>query len=153
MVSNLGGIESALITLLNRDDPTNRLYRHPATGLEAETTRFSIPIVSSRLFETEYEGETIQRFLEVSRFSLDRSIDNDEFFNWPLLTQAMVNSLEFKTIFEYAAPLTTIQSLNTMFNIESFLESVGRDDEWVFPNIQFPIPEEAPIPRIPTPGS
>jgi hypothetical protein len=149
-VVEVGGSDSALITLLNRDDDISRLYRHPS---DSPGMRYSMPIVFSEAFEKQFEDSQITVFFRNTQpgiLSL-QSIDNSNHFDWPLLIQMMISSYEFQTIFDYAVPLTTIQSLNTMFNIESFLESVGRDDEWNFPNVQIPIPEAFPIPRLPGP--
>ncbi len=150
LVDDLGSRAPALITLLNRDDPVNRYYRHEDTAADTPGFRYSIPVVSSTDFEVEYDN-----FMSIFYRSTNPGIlmaqntYNSNQYNWPLLTQLMINSQEFKTIFSYAVPLTSIQSLNTMFNIESFLDSVGREDGWIFPNIQMPIPEEVPIARLP----
>ena len=142
-ITDIGGSDSALIQLLNREDAASRLYSHPAQ-------RFSIPIVSSRNIEVEYEGSMPTFYRSTTTITLgQQNIYNANHFNWPLLTQLMLNSQEFKIIFNYAVPLTSIQSLNTMFNIESFLDSVGRQDEWIIPNIQLPAPEIIPIPLPP----
>lgn len=147
-VADVGGGESALISLLNRDDDTSRLFRHRSDSLD---TRFSIPIAFSENFEKQIEDPQISVFFRKTQpgiLSL-QSIDNSNHFNWPLLTQLMIGSYEFQTMFDYAIPLTTIQSLNTVFNIESFLHSVGRDDDWDRPNTQSPISDETARPRAP----
>jgi len=155
-VENLNGDGGDLVRILNRTDPLTRLYSHPH-ALPGRTFLLSIPIVFSENVEVEFEATSLANFMSATDPALieQQSLDRLSEFNWPLLSELLINSQQFRAMFEYAIPLTTMQSLVAMFNIEAFPNSIGRDDGWTSPIVPPVPPTAAGIipPIIPLPPS
>ena len=110
----------------------NRLFGHPPLVSGGSLAEYSFPIVYSEDLELEYSS-TLQGFIDevgpmspvAAPLALNRTTTATGNFNWPLLSDLLVNSEAYRLMFGYAIPMTDILAILTIYASEGFLASIG----------------------------
>ena len=122
-------------------DAQNRFFEHEIFEDVVGGARYTIPIVyNSSTLEEEYEltSQSMRDFANaVGTGAYSSNIRDTEgslrgrIFNWQSLWQRMLNTGEFRLLFDYSLQTRNILSLMSIYNIESFLDCIGgEEDEW-----------------------
>ena len=112
---------------------TQGLFTHPPryygdeSGLRSYG-EMSLPLVYTEMAETPFVG-TFQDFVNAVD-GTSYNVATTGALDWGTLATLMTQTSQFRTLFEYAAPLNTILSLVGIYNTEAFLSSIGGDDDW-----------------------
>ena len=116
------------------------LFRHPPSSESEEGSlgEFTLPIVYTETLEAPFEG-SIQQFVDaVNAEGSSFNVDTNGSFLWADLAALLIETDQFRAMFEYAIPMNSVLSLLGIYNAEAFLDSIGGDDGWYF---------EAAVPR------
>jgi len=122
-------------------DAQNRFFEHEIFEGIVGGARYTIPIVyNSFILEEEYQlaSQSLRDFVDaVGTGAYSSNIRDTEgslrgsLFNWQSLWQRMLNTGEFRLLFDYSLQTRDIVSLMSVYNIESFLDCIGgEEDEW-----------------------
>ncbi len=122
-------------------DSQNRLFEHEPIDEVVGGAKYTIPVVYNLFLLEEQYGlidESIRDFIDaVGSVAYSSNIRDVEVFNWQSLWQRMITSGEFRVLFDYSLQVRNVTSLMSIYNIESFLDSIGIEDDW---NIDAPRP-------------